>query len=144
MSIFTKIVSAIGGQAGEQISGIVDGLTTSDEEKSTAKAKLSEIVLDSLNRISEAQSEVLKTEMKGNFLQRSWRPITMLCFVVLLVIRWTGISTHAIDLSLEMQLMEIIKIGLGGYVFSRSAEKISETITKNIDIPFLKKKDRNL
>ncbi len=141
--IFAKIVGAIGGQAGTQISSIVDGLTTTDGEKSSAKAQLTEIVLSSLNRITEAQADVLKTELSGNWLQRSWRPILMLTFAALLVVRWTGISDHVIPVELELELMGIIKIGLGGYVIGRSAEKISESVVKNIDMPFLKKKDRS-
>ena len=141
--IFAKIVGAIGGQAGTQISSIVDGLTTSDGEKSSAKAQLTEIVLSSLNRITEAQADVLKTELSGNWLQRSWRPILMLTFAALLVVRWTGISDHVIPMELELELMGIIKLGLGGYVIGRSAEKISESVVKNIDMPFLKKKDRS-
>jgi len=141
--IFAKIVGAIGGQAGTQISSIVDGLTTTDGEKSSAKAQLTEIVLSSLNRITEAQADVLKTELSGNWLQRSWRPILMLTFAALLVVRWTGISDHVIPVELELELMGIIKLGLGGYVIGRSAEKISESVVKNIDMPFLKKKDRS-
>ena len=66
----------------------------------------------------------------------------MLTFTVLLVIRWTGISTHPIDLRLEMELMEIIKFGMGGYIVGRSVEKVADKVTKNIDLPFIRKKER--
>ena len=85
------------------------------------------------------QSEVWQ---QGNWLQRSWRPLVMLAFVILLIIRWTGISQHPIDLSLELKLMDIIELGLGGYVVGRSVEKVASTVTQNIDIPFIKKKNR--
>lgn len=100
-------------------------------------------MLTNLNGLAQAQSEVLKTEMKGNWLQRSWRPLVMLSFVVLLIIRWTGISNHPIDLSLELKLMDIIELGLGGYVVGRSIEKVASTVTQNVDLPFIKKKDRS-
>ena len=67
----------------------------------------------------------------------------MLTFAALLVVRWTGLSDHVIPVELELELMGIIKLGLGGYVIGRSAEKISESVVKNIDMPFLKKKDRS-
>ncbi|MGV8134072.1 MAG: hypothetical protein AB2L20_02570 [Mangrovibacterium sp.] len=38
--------------------------------------------------------------------------------------------------------MDIIELGLGGYVIGRSVENISKTVTRNIDLSFLKKKDR--
>lgn len=141
--MFKKVLEFFTSSTIQQVGNVVDDLTTNTSEKSEAKAKLSEIVLNSLNSVAQAQAEVLKTEMQGNWLQRSWRPLVMLTFVILLVIRWTGISTHSIDLSLEIKLMDIIELGLGGYVVGRSVEKISKTVTENIDMPFLKKKDRS-
>jgi len=140
--IIDKIISAISGKAGEAISSTVDKLSTSDEEKSEAKKALSEVVLNAVNEALKAQVEVLKAEMSGNWLQKSWRPIVMLTFTALLVIRWTGLTSHNIDLALELELMAIIKLGLGGYVVGRSVEKVAGTVTKNIDLPFIKKKNR--
>lgn len=64
----------------------------------------------------------------------------MLTFGVILVCKWFGLTDSNIPNELELELMNIIKIGLGGYVVGRSVEKVSESVTKNIDIPFLKKK----
>ena len=50
----------------------------------------------------------------------------MLTFAFLLVIRWTGISSFHIALELEMGLLEIVKLGLSGYVVGRSVEKTAE------------------
>ena len=141
--MWDKILSIFTSNAIKDIGGVIDNLVTGDEEKSQAKAALSEIVLTSLNNVAQAQADVLKTEMQGNWLQRSWRPLTMLAFVVLLIIRWTGISDHPIDLSLELKVMDIIELGLGGYVVGRSVEKVASTVTQNIDMPFINKKDRS-
>ncbi len=127
----------------EGVGGVVDNLFTSDDEKSEAKAKISEIVLDALNRVSDAQAEILKTEMKGNWLQKSWRPLTMLTMVVILVFKWFGWTDANIPLELEVELMGLLKIGIGGYIAGRSVEKVADKVTQNIDIPFLKKKERN-
>ena len=140
--MWDKILSIFSSNAIKDIGGVVDNLVTGDEEKSQAKAALTQIVLTSLNDVANAQADVLKTEMQGNWLQRSWRPLVMLAFVVLLIIRWTGISSHPIDLSLELKLMDIIELGLGGYVVGRSVEKVASTVTQNIDMTFLKKKNR--
>lgn len=140
--MWDKILNLFGTNAVKEVGTVIDSLTTTNEEKSAAKAALAEIVLTNLNGLAQAQSEVLKTEMKGNWLQRSWRPLVMLSFVVLLSIRWTGISNHHIDLSLELKLMDIIELGLGGYVVGRSIEKVASTVTQNVDLPFIKKKDR--
>jgi len=126
----------------DAVGNIVDNVFTNDEEKSEAKKQLTEVVLKSLNEVAEVQGEVIKTEMKGNFLQKSWRPLIMLTFGVILVCKWFGLTNEAIPLQLELQLLDIVKLGLGGYVVGRSAEKIATSVTTNIDMPFLKKKNR--
>ena len=145
MSVFGKI---LGSGAVEKVTnavgGVVDNLSTSDDEKSKAKNELTNIVLDSLVSIVEAQKEVLIQEMKGNWLQKSWRPLLMLTFGFILVSKWFGLTDTGIDQELEIKLMDIVQIGLGGYVIGRSAEKIATEVTKNVDMPFLKKKDRNV
>jgi len=140
--MWEKILSVFKSDAIKQVGDVVDSFVTTDEEKSSAKERLSSIVLNSLNSVAQAQADVLKTEMQGNWLQRSWRPLVMITFVILLVIRWTGIVNHEIDITLEGRLMDIIEIGLSGYVIGRSVEKVATTVTANIDMPFLKKKDR--
>ena len=101
-------------------------------------------MLNALSASEAVQAEVIKTEMKGeSWLQRNWRPIVMLNLCrVLLVIRWTGVSSFHIALELEMGLLEIVKLGLSGYVVGRSVEKTAGVITENIDMSFLKKKKR--
>ena len=127
----------------DAVGKILDDVITNDDEKSAAKKELSDVVLTALNKVAEVQGEVVKTEMKGNFLQKSWRPLMMLTFGVILVCKWFGLTNDSIPLELELQLLDIVKLGLGGYVVGRSVEKVATTVTKNIDMPFLKKKDRN-
>lgn len=124
------------------VGSVLDNVITSSEEKSAAKKELTEVVLNSLTRVAEVQGEVIMTEMKGSKLQRNWRPLMMITFGLILVCKWFGWTDSNIPESLELELMSIIKLGLGGYVVGRSVEKVATTVTKNIDMPFLKKKDR--
>jgi hypothetical protein len=126
----------------DAVGKIVDGVITNDEEKSQAKKELTEVVLKSLNDVASVQGEVIKTEMTGNKLQRNWRPIMMLTFGVILVCKWFGWTDASIPDALELKLMEIIELGLGGFVVGRTVEKVAGTVTKNVDMSFLKKKDR--
>lgn len=141
MSILSKIFSSGAKEIVSGVGSVVDNLTVSDDEKSRAKKELTEVVMSNMNRLAETQGEVIKTEMQGGWLQRSWRPIVMLSFTALLFARWFGL-TESVDGELELKLMDIIQFGLGGYVIGRSAEKIAGQVTQNIDMPFLKKKDR--
>jgi len=132
---------------GEAFSGILkglDGLFTSDQERLTAKnvimgvqAQVVGMFLEYETKMLEAKASIINTEAKGeSWLQRNWRPLTMLFFVGLVGARWMGL-TDAVSEALELELMSLIKIGLGGYVVGRSAEKIA----KSVDFGKIKAKD---
>lgn len=144
LEFLNKIFSSGANKILETGGGIIDNLTTSDSEKSKAKKELTEVVLNSLSNLQNAQKEVILAEAKGSWLQRSWRPILMLTFGCILVSKWFGWTDANIPEALELELMSIVKIGLGGYVVGRSAEKIATSVTQNIDLPFIKKKNRDV
>lgn len=144
MSFITKLFSSEAKNLASTVGGVIDGLNTTDDEKSTAKSKLSNIVFDAFSHLQAMQRDIITTEMRGNFLQRSWRPALMLSFGVILFCRWFGWADPNIPEALELELMSIIKLGLGGYVIGRSTEQVAKTVTANIDMPFLKKKDRKI
>ena len=82
-------------------------------------------VLERTSEIERAAAEVVKTEAQGqSWLQRTWRPITMLTFVALIVARWLGWSSPNLAEAEALKLWDIVEIGLGGYVIGRSAEKV--------------------
>jgi hypothetical protein len=138
------VVSVVGGIFKELIGGI-DSWFTSDEERLQAKTQIMMVqaqvmgqVLEYEKSIMEAQSAIIQAEAKGDsWIQRSWRPVTMLTFVALVVMRWLGLTDNTISEAIELQLMTLIQIGLGGYVVGRSAEKV----VKAIDFGKIKAKD---
>lgn len=141
--IFSKGAKDIISEGGK----IVDNLSTSDDEKLKAKNELSNIVFNALNSVQNAQKEIIMSETSGNMLQRSWRPIVMLSFAFIVVYSYfiqPAFFPNAISLTDKLlpEFWELLKIGLGGYVIGRSAEKIAGTVTKNVDMPFIRKKDR--
>lgn len=122
------MLTGLFGAAGK----IVDDLHTSAEEKLVLKNSFLEIQTNALGmvigyqeKLNAVQSRVVIAEATGaSWLQRSWRPITMLVFVTLIVARWLGLTAENLTSELEMQLFSIIKIGLAGYVGGRSVEKV--------------------
>lgn len=135
-----KNILAEGGQ-------IVDRISTTDEEKMKAKNDLSNVVFTALNEIQSAQKEIIMSETQGSKLQRSWRPLVMLSFAFIVVYSYfiqPAFFPKAISMAeqLKPEFWELLKLGLGGYVIGRSAEKIANSVTKNVDLPFLRKKDR--
>ncbi len=119
MSLLGTIASALG--IGKEIKDFIDKLSLSAEEKAKLEAEITKTLLQAQARIisSEARSE--------SWLTRSWRPITMLTFLAILVANAFGL-TPPLDPQFQMKLLDIIHFGLGGYVVGRSAEKIVPTL----------------
>ena len=111
---------------------LIDDIHTSDEERMQLKKelldlenKLSMKVLEYESQLLQAQSSIITSEATGqSWLQRSWRPITMLTFLLLVLLDTLGVG----NLKLPSEAWGLLKIGLGGYVIGRSAEKIAPTI----------------
>jgi|TARA_R100001530_G_scaffold78267_1_gene54713 hypothetical protein len=74
----------------------------------------------------EAQASIIVAESKGSILQRNWRPLLMLVFAGLVVAHWFGYTASNIPESVQNSLLDIILIGIGGYIFGRSGEKIMD------------------
>lgn len=90
-------------------------------------------VLERTSEIERAAAEVVKAEAQGqSWLQRTWRPVTMLVFVGLIVARWLGWSAPNLGEAEVLKLWDIVEIGLGGYVIGRSAEKVLPGIVGSI------------
>ena len=76
-----------------------------------------------------AQAQIVQAEAQSqNWLASSWRPITMLTFVVLIVARWFGWAAPNLSEAEYIKLWDIVQLGLGGYVIGRSVEKIIPSV----------------
>ena len=76
-----------------------------------------------------AQAQIVQSEAQSqNWLASSWRPITMLTFVVLIVARWFGWAAPNLSEAEYLKLWDIVQLGLGGYVIGRSVEKIIPSV----------------
>lgn len=141
MPILDKIFGKAGNDLANSIGNVVDNLSTSDQEKLNAKNQLVDIVTGRLSELAEHQSSVIKAEINGNWLQRSWRPIMALWSMVIITI--CIFVDHNLN-TVPGDFWLLLTISVGGYVGGRTLEKTVATSTKGIDIPFLKKKDRNV
>lgn len=117
------------------ITNLIDSLHTSDEEKLILRNELSKIeskmglkLLEYEKQLLSAQSNIIIAEAQGgSWLQKSWRPITMLVFLILVIADSFGLLTTP----LAPQAWTLIQIGLGGYVVGRSGEKGIATLKKS-------------
>jgi len=78
----------------------------------------------------EVRGQAVQAEAKGeSWLQRNWRPLTMVWFSFLVGAYWFGYTPEKLSDAAVLSLFGLIKLGLGGYVIGRSAEKITKEIS---------------
>jgi hypothetical protein len=104
--------------------GLIDKLIPDPEAKREAKLKLMELEQAGELKTLDAQMQVIVAEAKSEHpLTSQWRPITMLTFTALIVAHWLGFTSDRLPDDQVLELLSIVKVGLGGYVLGRSAEK---------------------
>ena len=126
------------GQIFKPATELIDNLHTSEEEKLQQKSILLDLqtrfLTDALNYEQEqlkAKSAIIIAEAKSeSWLARSWRPIVMLSFVVLIGAFWFGLTPETVSQESIDSMFLLVQIGLGGYVVGRSAEKTAGSVTK--------------
>jgi hypothetical protein len=114
------------------VSDLVDNLHTSDEERLEAKSVLLELQTGLMSqtlayeqKLAESQASIIVAEAtSSSWLTTTWRPITMLTFVGLIV--WSQFTGMVIP----PDLWFVVKLGLGGYLGGRSVEKSVGAITQ--------------
>ncbi len=131
---------ALAGPAGSAVGTVIArALGVAAEPGDVAKAlqqdpasalKLRGIEADLEATLIEGRTQAVTAEARGeSWLQRSWRPLTMLWFVLLIGAHWLGLTADTLTEAEVVLVLEIVKVGLGGYVVGRSAEKITKTAT---------------
>lgn len=98
-------------------------------EELRQKGELAE--LQAYIQVMQARLSVIQAEATSeHFLTANWRPIVMLVFTGLIVARWFGLSAEGITEREYIEIWEILKLGIGGYVVGRSAEKVMKEYKK--------------
>ena len=121
------------GQIFEPATKLINDLHTSEEERLAVKnelfrmqAELSAKVLAYETDLLKSKAAIIQAEAQGaSWLQRTWRPITMLTFLGLVVADSFGLLAFR----LADEAWTLLQIGLGGYVVGRSAEKVIPKVT---------------
>ena len=106
---------------------VIDRLTLPAREKKQLETELFRVITECERQRMEAQASVIVEEARGNWLQRSWRPLVMLTFT-LIVLMGTFVSLPI--LSDTSRFWDLLEIGLGGYVVGRSGEKMVQVLTR--------------
>lgn len=126
-----SVIDFVGGLV-KPIATLIDKLHTSGEEKGQLVNEMEKIqnaaatkLLEYESQVLALQTQVIVAEAQGqSWLQRNWRPVTMLTFLVLVVCDSFGWLTNR----LAPEAWVLLQIGLGGYVIGRSVEKIAPSM----------------
>ena len=102
---------------------VIDRLTLPAREKRQLEAELLELLVEHEQEMARSRSVV--EEARGNWLQRSWRPLVMLVFALIVLV---GTFTTLPLLSDTSRFWDLLEIGLGGYVVGRGGEKMAAAV----------------
>ena len=108
-----------------EIGEIVNRLSVSSKEKQKIQEEIQSLVYRYKSELVREQAAAVGEETRGNWLQRSWRPIVMLAFALVIL---SGMFMESTLLSDNSRLWDLLEIGLGGYVIGRSGEKVTESL----------------
>ena len=120
-----KILHFLTGNVIKEIGNVIDNLFTNDEERIKAKNEIFKVLKQKELELQQMQTDLIIAEAKGNWLQRSWRPILMLAFGFIVI--YVKFIAPLFDLripELENEFWNLLQLGIGGYVIGRTGEKM--------------------
>jgi len=126
--IVTEVVKAVAAP----ILSIIDKAVPNKDMAAQLKVQIQNELINLDTKALERSADVIIAEAQGgSWLQRSWRPMTMLAFTALIVAHWLGWTAPNLPEAQVMMLLDIVKVGLGGYVVGRSLEKAAKNWKPN-------------
>lgn len=106
----------------DKVASVVDKFVPDKDAAAQLKAELT-------SKLIESRSQVIVSEIQGGWLQRNWRPVTMMVFVFIIFNNYI-LAQYLIALGVDFPILPIpsgmwnlLTVGIGGYVLGRSWEK---------------------
>ena len=113
------------GTIGGKVLDIVDDFVEDKDEANWLKFQIQRQLIETKSSELEAQAKIVLAEAQGSWLQRNWRPLLMVIFAGLVVAHWFGFTASNIPESVQNSLLNIVMVGVGGYVTSSVARAAS-------------------
>ena len=114
------------GSIGGKVLDIVDDVVEDKDEANRLKFEIQRQLIENKSSELEASAKIVLAEAQGSWLQRNWRPLLMVTFAALVVAHRFGLTAPNIPESVQNSLLNIVMVGVGGYVVGRSGEKIAD------------------
>ncbi|MEI3422601.1 MAG: 3TM-type holin [Butyricimonas faecihominis] len=100
---------------------MVDRLTLPGREKKQLETDILQLLIAVEEKTITEQAAAIREEARGNWLQRSWRPIVMLVFTLIIL---AGTFLNLPILADTSRFWDLLEIGLGGYIIGRGSEQL--------------------
>ena len=128
MSILTVIKNLI-----PSIGRTIEKAVTDKDAARRLKTEIETLLIGAQNSLVESQTKIIVAEAQGgSFIQRSWRPITMLMFVAIIANNYILVP-YAVAFGAEVPMLDIppgmwslLTVGIGGYIGGRTYEKVTK------------------
>lgn len=130
---FLALIPAIGK--------IIEKVIPDPNQALELKTRLAEAAMNTKSELYRAQGSIITAEAKGeSWMQRNWRPITMLTFVFIIANNYIfapyaqfltdlfGGTVVIPKLEIPDGMWGLLQIGIGGYVASRGVEKTVQKV----------------
>jgi hypothetical protein len=130
---FLSLIPAIGG--------ILNKIIPDPNERERIKAEMAKEMMNADSEFYKAAGSIITAEATGeSWLQRNWRPITMLTFVFIIGNNYIlvpyiqfmaalfGYRVIVPTLEIPTGMWGLLQIGIGGYIASRGVEKVTTSI----------------
>ncbi len=126
--MFLSAIPIIGKVFG-QIVGVIDKVVEDKDQAAKLKHDLEMQLLEKdfsfVEKEIESRASIIAAEAQGaSWLQRNWRPLLMLTFTYIIAHNYIVSPMLSLPrLELPPDGWELLKLGVGGYIIGRSAEK---------------------
>ena len=122
LSIIKNLIPSIGRT--------IEKAVTDKDAASRLKAEIETLLITAQSSMVESQSKIIIAEAQGeSWLQRNWRPVTMLTFVFIIANNYIFVP-YAVAFGSGVPMLDIppgmwslLTVGIGGYIGGRSYEK---------------------
>jgi hypothetical protein len=115
----------------DTIGKIVDKIAPDAGMAEQLKAEITKELLKADSVALRKQANIIMAEANGDsWLQRNWRPLVMCNFAILITAHWLGFTPENLSEKQILALLDIVQVGLGGYIVGRSAEKVMKEYKK--------------
>lgn len=122
-----ELISAIVPVIGK----VLDKFVEDKDKKAEIEKEIQLELFNNQYKLEQLKAEIVKEEVKGkSWLQRNWRPLLMLNFVLIIfnnyiLFPYLSIFTDKVKvLDFPPEFWNLLLIGVGGYIAGRTFEKI--------------------